>query len=99
MLQKPVDNTIAMTGELSIRGDVKPVGGVAQKIEAALQAGIKKVIIPEENWQESFRDIDIEIIKAVCIEQVIKYAITESKQLLNRVPQREIEYLSASACE
>ena len=43
----PVDQTVAMTGSLSVRGDVLPVGGVTYKIEAAAQAGMKKVIIPK----------------------------------------------------
>ncbi|PHP46267.1 ATP-dependent protease LonB [Methanosarcinales archaeon ex4572_44] len=43
----PVDQSVAMTGSLSVRGDVLPVGGVTYKIEAAAQAGLKKVIIPK----------------------------------------------------
>ncbi|RLG25843.1 ATP-dependent protease LonB [Methanosarcinales archaeon] len=45
----PVDQSVAMTGSLSVRGDVLPVGGVTYKIEAAAQAGLKKVIIPKMN--------------------------------------------------
>jgi len=45
----PVDQSVAMTGSLSVRGDVLPVGGVTYKIEAAAQAGMKKVIIPRMN--------------------------------------------------
>ena len=52
----PVDNSLALTGELSIRGKVKPVGGVAAKVEAARLAGITRVLIPKENWQEMFSD-------------------------------------------
>jgi ATP-dependent Lon protease len=51
-----VDNFLAMTGELSIRGGVKPVGGIAAKIEAAHQAGCRRVFIPKENWQERFKN-------------------------------------------
>ncbi len=54
---RPVDNRLAMTGEVSIRGLVKPVGGVVAKVEAARQAGCTRVLIPCENWQESFRDL------------------------------------------
>lgn len=49
-----VDRYAAMTGELSIRGRVKPVGGVSAKIEAARQAGCRKVFIPKENWEDRF---------------------------------------------
>jgi len=75
-LQK-VDNYLAMTGELSIRGRVKPIGGVAAKIEAAKQAGCKRVLIPKENWQERFAEYskDIEIIPVEEITQVLELAI------------------------
>ena len=52
----PVSSDIALTGEISIRGKVKPVGGVAAKVEAARQAGIHGSI-PKENWQETFENI------------------------------------------
>jgi len=59
----PVDPYVAMTGELSIHGAVKPIGGVIAKIEAAKEAGAKRVIIPEENRQALLNEIkDIEII-------------------------------------
>lgn len=69
----PVSNDIAMTGELSIRGKVKPVGGVAAKVEAAKLAGINKVLIPRENWQEMFEDSGIEVIAVDDIVQVIEH--------------------------
>ncbi len=72
----PIDNKIAMTGEVSIRGEVKPVGGIPVKIEAAASAGAGKVIIPKENWQEGFEIYkDIEIIPVERIEEVIIHAI------------------------
>lgn len=52
-----VDNRIAMTGEVSIHGKVKPVGGVVAKVEAAFQAGATKVFIPKENWQTMFEHL------------------------------------------
>ncbi|MCS4524730.1 hypothetical protein JTT07_14925 [Clostridium botulinum] len=42
IIGKPVDNNVAMTGEISIHGEVKPVGGVSSKVEAAIKAGAKK---------------------------------------------------------
>ncbi len=73
---KPVDPKVAMTGEISIRGLVKPVGGVAPKIEAAVRGGVKRVIIPKENWQEIFREYkEIEIITAETIEEVVDTAV------------------------
>lgn len=71
--KRKVDNTVAMTGELSIRGKVKPVGGVAAKVEAAAQAGCKKVYIPRENWQARFAHPakEIEIIPVDTLEEVL----------------------------
>lgn len=71
-----VDNYLAMTGELSIRGGVKPVGGIAAKIEAAHQAGCQRVFIPKENWQERFKNFaeDFEVIPMESLAQVLEAA-------------------------
>jgi ATP-dependent protease LonB len=81
--QQKVDNYLAMTGELSIRGRVKPVGGVAAKIEAAKQAGCKRVLIPRENWQERFVELcgEIEIIPVDEFSQVLELAIVSEIKL------------------
>jgi len=70
-----VDNHIAMTGELSVRGYVKPIGGIVPKIEAARRAGAKTVIIPKENWQDIFKTLDINIIAVDRIEEVIEHVV------------------------
>ncbi|WP_199618443.1 ATP-dependent protease LonB [Paenibacillus alkalitolerans] len=57
ILNVPVDNKIAMTGEVSIHGKVKPVGGTVAKVEAAFQAGATKVFIPKENWNALFENL------------------------------------------
>jgi Lon-like ATP-dependent protease len=71
--KRKVDNTVAMTGELSIRGKAKPVGGVAAKVEAAIHAGCKKVYIPKENWQARFAHLakGVEIIPVETLEEVL----------------------------
>jgi Lon-like ATP-dependent protease len=72
----PVDNKVAMTGEVSIRGEVKPVGGVVAKVEAARQAGAKRVFIPKDNWQDIFAKLtDVKIIPVTHLEEVIKEAL------------------------
>lgn len=93
---KPVDNTVAMTGELSIRGNVKPVGSVPVKIQAAIQAGARKVIIPQENWQEMFREMDIEIIPVDRIDQVITHSLV--REATKVIPEliSQMDVLSAS---
>ncbi|MFT4416513.1 ATP-dependent protease LonB [Fredinandcohnia humi] len=72
----PVDHTVAMTGEISIHGNVKPIGGVIPKIKAAKQAGAKKVIIPMENMQAILKNIEgIEIIPVTNLEEVFEISI------------------------
>ncbi|MCG9966984.1 ATP-dependent protease LonB [Pelotomaculum terephthalicicum JT] len=76
ILGLPVDNTVAMTGEVSIRGLVKPVGGIVAKVEAARRAGARKVLIPAENYQELFRDFTgIEVIPVNRLEEVMRAAL------------------------
>ncbi|MFO7152912.1 MAG: ATP-dependent protease LonB [Bacillota bacterium] len=78
----PVNNLVAMTGELSIRGYVKPVGGIVAKIEAAKAAGATTVIIPRENWQDLFKTSEVKILPVDRIEEVIEYALVNEKMAL-----------------
>ncbi len=82
----PVKQTVAMTGSLSVRGDVLPVGGVTQKIEAAAQAGIKTVLIPRSNMGDVLIDDSvkgmIEIIPVSTISEVFEYAMGNQKTRL-----------------
>jgi Lon-like ATP-dependent protease len=88
----PVDNLVAMTGEVSIRGYVKPVGGVTAKLEAARLAGVKRAYIPEENWREAFlheREKGLEVIAVGRIEEVVEGALLPSeREAERRVPVR-----------
>jgi ATP-dependent Lon protease len=76
----PVNNKVALTGELSIRGFVKPVGGVAAKIMAAKQAGAQKVIIPKENYQEVFLEAGIEVIPVETIDEVLSAVLMQESE-------------------
>jgi len=74
--QIAVSNLVAMTGEISVRGMVKPVGGVAAKLEAAAMAGVKKALIPAENWQDSFAGIaGLEVVPIRHVQEAIEHAI------------------------
>lgn len=52
LTETPVHRDIAMTGEISLRGRVLPIGGLKEKLLAALRGGIKTVLIPEENEKD-----------------------------------------------
>ena len=76
MVGFPVDNLVAMTGEVSIRGLIAPVGGIVAKVEAARQAGAQKVIIPAENYQQIFANCaGIEIIPVKNLKEVLELAV------------------------
>ncbi|MEK5061540.1 ATP-dependent protease LonB [Paenibacillus sp. FSL H7-0326] len=70
----PVDHELAMTGEISIHGKVKPIGGVLAKVEAAFQAGAKTVIIPADNWQTIFEGLDgLKVIPVESVDEVFEH--------------------------
>ena len=75
----PIKQEYAMTGSLSVRGEVLPVGGVSSKVEAAIEAGIKKVLVPKSNVKDIIIDKDllgkIEIIPVETLSDVLKEAL------------------------
>jgi Lon-like ATP-dependent protease len=87
-----VDQSLAMTGSLSVRGDVLPVGGVTHKIEAAAKTGCDRVIIPEANQQDVMIEDEyeemIEIIPVSHISEVLDVALEgepEKDSLVDRL--------------
>jgi Lon-like ATP-dependent protease len=93
-----IDNKIAMTGEISIRGKVKPVGGIIPKIEAAMHAGAKRVLIPKENWQEIFNTFKIEVIPVDNIMEAVNIAAMRPSEVKTLISQPvEANVLTASA--
>lgn len=76
--KKPVRQDTAMTGSLSVRGEVLPVGGVTAKVEAAIEAGLKRVLVPESNMRDvvlsKSQQSQIKIIPVRNISDVLKSA-------------------------
>ena len=76
----PVRHEVAMTGEITLRGRVLPIGGLKEKLLAALRAGIKVVMIPEENAKDLAEIPDnvksgMEIIPVARMDDVLKHAL------------------------
>ena len=89
----PVDKNIAMTGEITLRGIVLPIGGLKEKLLAAHRAGIKKVLIPFENKKDLVEIPEvikksIEIIPVKNVDEVLKHALTKE---LKKVKWTEVE--------
>ena len=80
----PVNQNVAMTGSLSVKGDVLPIGGVTYKIEAAAKAGIRKVLIPISNVddvliEDRYRGM-VEVIPVKTIEDVLTHALVTGQK-------------------
>ena len=83
-----------MTGSLSVRGEVLPIGGVTAKIEAAVKSGIHRVIVPRANMQDVLIDdrfvSDVEVIPVDSLDEVMEHALISSDEkvtLVDRLSQ------------
>ncbi len=91
----PIRQDTAMTGSLSVRGEVLAVGGVTAKIEAAVDAGIKRVIIPKSNEKDVnlpiFKKDKIQIIPVTNIYEVLKESLLwgNKRSLLNKMMKKK----------
>ncbi|MFH0977997.1 MAG: ATP-dependent protease LonB [Candidatus Woesearchaeota archaeon] len=90
----PIKQDYAMTGSLSVRGDVLPVGGVSSKVEAAIDAGIKKIIVPQSNLKDIVVDAKklekVHIIPVSNIVEVLRESIdwTGKEAILKKISQK-----------
>ncbi len=88
-----VRDDVAMTGEITLRGQVLPIGGLKEKVLAAHRVGIKTVIIPKRNEKdlddipEEVRD-SVKFVLADCVEQVFEAALRADQRGKRRVPRR-----------
>ena len=79
----PIDQNLAMTGSLSVRGEVLPIGGVTAKIEAAAKSGINRVIIPRSNMKDvliddAYKD-KVEVIAVDTLDEVMEFALVSNE--------------------
>ncbi len=92
--QIPVRQDTAMTGSLSVRGEVLPIGGVTFKVEAAIEAGVKQVIVPKANMQDIVvpkeKLAKIKVIPVETIGEVLREALdwTGKQDILGRILKR-----------
>jgi ATP-dependent Lon protease len=94
--ENPVDKNVAMTGEITLRGLVLPIGGLKEKLLAAHRAGIKKVVIPMENKKDLIEVPktvldNMEIIPVKNVDEVLKVALTKP---LKRVEWVEVNQIT-----
>jgi ATP-dependent Lon protease len=101
----PIKKSVAMTGEISLRGRVLPIGGLKEKLLAALRGGMKTVLIPKENEKDLAEIPDnvkrnLEIIPVATLEDVLKQALTDplvpiewtdDDESIEAIPSGEIE--------
>ena len=91
-----VDKNVAMTGEITLRGIVLPIGGLKEKLLAAHRAGIKTVLIPMEN-KKDLADVPktivdtMKIVPVKNVDEVLKVALTKG---LKRVEWVEVDQIS-----
>jgi len=92
----PVRHDIAMTGEVTLRGRVLPIGGLKEKLLAALRAGVKTVLIPKEN-EKDLADIPdnvlrgLEIISSHSVDEILRHALVRELTPIDWVDPSEVE--------
>ena len=85
----PIEQNLAMTGSLSVRGEILPVGGVTAKIEAAAKSGIEKVVIPRSNLQDVLMDEkwekEVEVLPVDSLDEVLEHALVGAEEKVSLV--------------
>jgi len=100
----PIHRDIAMTGEINLRGYVTAIGGLKEKLLAAMRSGVKKVLIPQEN-EKDLADIpdkikkNIEIVPVKTIEEVLVHALLEVPKPLSEEENPKNPVLSEKTAE
>lgn len=96
---RPVDGHSAVTGEVSVRGGVKPVGGVPFKVEAAEHAGLTRVLIPMENQLEKFEHTTIRVVPIKTLSEALEMMLLPAESVEKEIPQAYYEPVTLCAQE
>ncbi|WP_374263033.1 endopeptidase La [Zoogloea sp.] len=100
----PVRCDVAMTGEITLRGEVLPIGGLKEKLLAAVRGGITRALIPQENVKDLTEIPDnvkneLEIIPVKWIDQVLEHALERMPEALPETPAAEVAVKPAEPVE
>ena len=100
----PIQRDIAMTGEVNLRGNVTAIGGLKEKLLAALRGGITKVLIPKDN-EKDLAEIPknvlkgLEIVPVSTIDEVLSHALLRMPTPLESIKSTELEQISTKTAE
>ena len=100
----PIRHDLAMTGEVNLRGNVTAIGGLKEKLLAALRAGIKTVLIPADN-EKDLAEIPknvtktLEIVPVKSIDEVLSYALLDMPTPLESIKSDELDQISSKSAE
>ena len=100
----PIKKDLAMTGEVTLRGNALPIGGLKEKLLAALRGGIKTVLIPQDNEKDLVEIPDnvkdgLDIVAVSHVDEVIKYALVEEPEPIEWDPNYDDEQKSSTITE
>src|SRR5207244_6572611 len=100
----PIRRELAMTGEITLRGRVLPIGGLKEKLLAALRAGIKTVLIPSENEKDLAEIPDnvkkgLTIVPVKNVDDVMKLALVKPLTPIEWIESAEVDKVATTASE
>lgn len=100
LTDRGIDSEVAMTGEVSISGNVLPVGGVQEKVHAAMECGVKRVFIPRANYKSAYASYEIEVVPVSRIEEIVNSLFGREENIIEE-PSRKTnkEILTAKSIE